>query len=121
MTTVHFIGQDHENGQATGVYHLTINGHAYLYDWFTDMLTNVEDDYEIARVNLPGEILHAFHQAWDPEAYQMAIDVTPTDGNGIPMETEDPTSPEYYPSKPAGEPMELQHGHVTTVDLTDLI
>ena len=121
MTTIHFIGQELNNGEATGIYHLTINGRPYTYSKAADSLKNEAEGYEIIRESLPADVLRAFHEAWDPDAYKAAMVTPPLNEYGIPEANEDPKSPLYYPVKPQGEPMELRQDHVTTVDLTSLI
>ena len=121
MTSIHFIGQDHENGQAISVYHLSINGHVYTYNRATDKLHNVKDNYDILRENLPGDMVEAFHQAWNPDAYAAAMVTPPLNEYGLPEACEDPSSPLYNPAKPQGEPVELQPGYVAHVNLDDLI
>lgn len=119
MTTIHFIGQEHDNGEATGIYHLTIDGKPWTYNQPTDILTDTTTGRNIRRSWLSYDILTAFYQAWDPNAFQAAKDAAGV--GGIPDDSENPTSPLYCPAKPHGEPMELRPGHATTVDLTDLI
>lgn len=120
MATVHFIGKE-QDGNGNDVYHLTINGVVYLYNRRTDSFKNANEDYETFREDMPGDVLRAFHEAWDPAAYAAAMKTPPLTEDGIPDETEDPTSPIYYPAEPQGDPAELRRGHVTTVDLAGLI
>lgn len=120
MTTVHFIGKQ-QDANGSNVYHLTIDGNVYTYSTATDMLTNMKTGDTIARGELPGDMLKAFHRAWDPDAYTAAMTTPPLNEYGIPMASEDPASPLYNPAAPEGEPVELRRDRVTTVDLTDLI
>ena len=108
MIVIHFIGrQPDANGNP--IYRLKINGTDYHYNWNTDEL--VQTGKIIDRLDLPGDILRAFHQAWDPDAYMKAIQTPPTDAAGISDDTENPSSPVYYPAKPEGEPVEILCGY----------
>ena len=106
MTTVHFIGRDNEN-----IYHLIINGSVFNYNRLTDKLTDKQSGKSINRLNLPGYILEAFHQAWDPEGYAAALKTPPVNEYGLPKASEDPLSPLYHPAKPEGEPAEIISGY----------
>lgn len=118
MTTIHFIGKQ-QDSNGYDVYHLTIDGATYLYNRDTDIFTETGTGRNIRRRYLSANILKAFYQAWDPDAYAAAMETA--NEYGIPDASEDPTSPLYCPAKPTGEPMELRKNHVTTVDLADLI
>lgn len=118
MTTIHFIGKQ-QDGNGHTVYHLTIDGEVYQYNQATDIFTNPKNGRTIRRHYLAANILKAFYQAWDPDAFAAAMETV--NEYGIPDASEDPTSPLYCPAKPTGEPMELREDHVTTVDLTALI
>ena len=104
MTTVHFIGQ--QTQKDTILYYCNINGTAYYYNKNTDKLTNMQTGKTVNRLDLPGDVLRAFHQAWDPEQYAAALETPPVNEYGLPKASEDPSSPFYYPAKPQGEPAE---------------
>lgn len=109
MATVHFIGRQ-PNATGNLIYHVNINGTEYYYNWNTDELTNATTNVTIYRRDLPGDVLCAFHQAWDPDAYASAMETTPLNEYGFPNVMEDPSSPFYYPTKPEGEPVEVLCG-----------
>lgn len=118
MTKVHFIGKQ-QDANGCSIYHLTIDGDVYIYNKAADIFTNPKNGRTIRRRCLAANILEAFYQAWDPDAYAAAMETA--NEYGIPDASEDPTSPLYCPAKPTGEPVELRPDRVTTVDLTDLI
>ena len=108
MTVIHFTGVDHDNVYHNPVYHVNIDGTPYRYDWNKDILWNVRTGKVRDRLELPDDVLRAFHEAWDPDSYMAAIQNPPTDADGIPLATQDPSSPVYYPVKPEGEPAEVR-------------
>lgn len=110
MITVHFIGQQHQKD--TTLYYVNINGTVYYYDRNTDKLTNMQTGKIINRLDLSGDILRAFHQAWDPAQYAAALETPPLDEYGLPKASEDPSSPFYYPAKPEGGPAAARLGYI---------
>lgn len=110
MTTVHFTGQQHQKD--TILYYCNINGTVYYYNKITDKLTNMQTGKAINRLKLQGDVLRAFHQAWDPAGYAAALKTPPVNEYGLPKACEDPSSPFYYPAKPQGEPAAARLGYV---------
>ena len=94
--TINWNGDEH--------YDLTIDGENYVYNKTLDDIENVRTGELYARLELPTDLLKAFHQAWDPEAYQQ----THVNEYGFPEAGNDPDSPLYNPDAPQGEPVELR-------------
>lgn len=119
MTTVEFTSRT-INNEGEELYHLTMNGRAYTYNYETDF---VEDDRTgdlIERKDLPGDKLRAFHQAWDPEYYAEVLAKRPMTFYGVYDAAEDPRSPLYYPVQPSGYPAALRQQLQAEDDRHDL-
>ena len=82
-------------------YQLLIDGRVYEYIPNLDSLMDDKTGEQVKRLNLPTEVLKAFHKAWNPMEYEGAR-MTP---EGLPDDTENPDSPLYYPAKPEGDPV----------------
>lgn len=85
-------------------YQLLIDGRVYEYIPSLDMLMDDMTGVQTKRLNLPTQVLKAFHKAWNPMVYEgphMTVD-------GVPDDTEDPDSPLYYPAQPQGDPAGIE-------------
>lgn len=82
-------------------YQLLIDEKVYQYIPSMDSLMDDKTGQLTKRLNLPTNVLKAFHRAWNPAAYE-GPHLT---ADGLPDDTENPDSPLYYPSKPQGEPV----------------
>lgn len=82
-------------------YQLLIDGRVYEYIPSLDSLMDDKTGEQVKRLNLPTDVLKAFHKAWNPMEYEgshMTVD-------GVPDDTENPDSPLYCPAKPEGDPV----------------
>ena len=84
-------------------YQLLIDEKVYEYIPSMDSLMDDKTGVLTKRLNLPTEVLKAFHRAWNPAQY----DGPHMTSEGMPDDTEDPDSPLYYPPKPEGDPVDV--------------
>ena len=119
MTTVEFTSRT-INNEGEELYHLTMNGRSYTYNYDTDFLEDDRTGDLIERPDLPGDKLRAFQRAWDPEYYAQMLAERPMTFYGVYDAAEDPRSPLYNPVKPSGYPAALRKQLQAEDDRQDL-